>query len=154
MPSVGMVGQNGNEMAQAFLSMCQGKANCYNVTENPQGPDLDVLVVSEASPVLAEAIPRLAPDGYLVVNADDKAIFPYLTARQARLITYGFSNKACITASSVTDDAMHVCIQRAFTGLDGTQRDPQEFAALCGQISVSPEAALGAAAVWAICGNM
>ena len=155
MPSVGMVGQNGQEIAQAVLSMCQGAANCYNISESePQGPALDVLVVSEASPVLAEAIPRLVPDGYLVVNADDKAIFPYLQAQKARLITYGFSNKACITASSVTDDAMNVCIQRAFTGLDGTTRDPQEFIAPGGHISVAPESALGAAAVWAICGKM
>ena len=154
MPSVGMVGHNGNEMAQAFLGMCKGEASCYHITENQQPPQLDVLVVSEASPVLAEAIPCLAPGGYLVVNADDKAIFPYLTAQPARLITYGFNNKACITASSITDEAMHICIQRAFTGLDGTMCDPQEFAAPGCNMSVSPETALGAAAVWAICGKM
>ena len=152
MPSVGMVGQNGREMAHAFLSMCQGAANCYHITESQQhGPKLDVLVVSEASPVLPELIPKVSSDGYLVVNADDKAIFPYLSGGSAKLITYGFNNKACITASSVTHDGLQVCIQRGFTALDGTQQDPQEFAAPGGAVSVSPEAALGAAAVWAIC---
>jgi len=151
MPSVGMIGQNGREMAREFLRMSQGTANCYHITEaQQQGPKLDVLVVSEASPVLKEIIPRLAQEGYLVVNADDKAIFPYLSPSNARLITYGFNNKACITASSVTDDSLHICIQRAFTALDGAERDPQEFSANVGQVPVSPEATLGAAAVWAV----
>jgi len=151
MPSVGMVGQNGREIAREFLRMSQGTANCYHITETQQqGPKLDVLVVSEASPVLEEIIPKLAPEGYLVVNADDKAIFPYLAPSNARLITYGFSNKACITASSVTDASLHICIQRAFTALDGAQRDPQEFSQGVGPITASPEATLGAAAVWAV----
>ena len=154
MPAVGMVGQNGREMARAFLRMCQGAANCYYITEDQQhGPKLDIVVASEASPVLAEIIPRMTDQDYLVVNADDKAIFPYLAQRSAKLITYGFSSKACITASSVTDDGLQICIQRGFTALDGDKRDPQEFAAP-GHISVSPETALGAAAAWAICGRM
>ena len=152
MPSVGMVGQNGREMARAFLRMCQGTASCYHITEDHQhGPELDILVASEASPVLSALVPRLTPDCYLVVNADDKDIFPYLAPRQARLITYGFNNKACVTASSVTDDSLHICIQRSFTTLDGTTRDPQEFAAPASQMS--PDATLGAATAWAICGE-
>ena len=155
MPAVGMVGQNGREMARAFLRMCQGKANCYHITENQQqGPKLDVLVASEASPILADLVPKMTPDGYLVVNADDKNIFPYLQPRRAKLITYGFNNKACVTASSITDDGLHICIQRSFETLDGITRDPQEFAAPGGALSVSPETALGAATVWAICAKI
>ena len=149
MPSVGMVGQNGREMTRAFLRMCQGTASCYYITEGQHhGPDLDVLVVSGASSVLPKLIPRLTQDCYLVVNADDKEIFHYLTPSQARLITYGFSNKACVTASSVTQDNLHICIQRSFPSLDGTIRDPQEFAAP--GCAVPPEVALGAATAWAI----
>ena len=155
MPSVGVVGQNGREMARTLLRMCQGTASCYHITESQQnGPKLDVLVASEASPILAELVPRMAPEGYLVVNADDKEIFPYLSPCSARLITYGFNNKACVTASSVTEDGLHICIQRSFTTLDGNTRDPQEFAAPVGVSPVSPETALGAATVWAICGRM
>ncbi|MCL2378838.1 MAG: hypothetical protein FWC77_06905 [Defluviitaleaceae bacterium] len=155
MASVGMVGQNGREMARAFLRMCQGTASCYHITEDQQqGPKLDILVASEASPVLAELVPKMAPESYLVANADDKEIFPYLSPRKAKLITYGFNNKACVTASSVTDDGLHICIQRSFTTLDGAIRDPQEFAAPIGSSLISPDVALGAAAVYAICGRM
>ena len=152
MPSVGMVGQNGQEMARAFLGMCQGSASCYCISEGQRpGSAPNVLVASEASPVLSELIPSMRPEDYLVVNADDKAIFPYLAPGKAKLITYGFNSKACITASSITDEGLQVCIQRGFTALDGQMRDPQEFAAPAH--AASPETALGAAAAWAICGS-
>ena len=153
MPSVGMVGQNGQDIAQMVMGMCGG-ISCYHIAEGQgQVPKPDVLVASEASPVLAELVPRMTQKDYLVVNADDRAIFPYLSARKAKLITYGFNNKACITASSVTDEGLQVCIQRTFTALDGKQHDPQEFAVPESIMSVSPEATLGAAAVWAVCGK-
>ena len=154
MASVGVVGSNAHELQHAFMHMCKGAASCYHITDGQlHGPAPDILVVPEATPALAELIPRMNRENYLVVNADDKGIFPYLQSRPARIITYGFNNKACITASSVTDDALHVCIQRAFVALDGGMRELQEFAAP-GAMSVSAEAALGAAAVWAVCGNM
>ena len=155
MPSVGMVGRNGQEMANAFLNMCQGAANCYHITETkPRISKPDILVISEASPVLSDIIPGITMDNYLVVNADDKQIFPYLSSKQAKLITYGFNNKACITASSVTDNGLQVCIQRAFMTIDGDMLDPQEFAIPNICITIPAEAALGAAAAWAICGKM
>ncbi|MCL2361252.1 MAG: hypothetical protein FWC73_05515 [Defluviitaleaceae bacterium] len=150
MPSVGLIGKNGQEVEQEFLRMSGGNINCYHITGDEHGPELDVLVVSGVSPALPEAIPRLTQSGYLVVNADDKAILPNIAPTNVKLITYGFSNKACITASSITDDNMHICIQRGFVALDGAVKDPQEFSATAG--TVPPEATLGAAAAWAICG--
>ena len=153
MPSVGMVGNNGREMARAFLRMSQGAVSCYHITEKqPNGPDVNVLVAAEAAPVLVNLIPRLSPQDYLVINADDTAIFPYLSDSAARLITYGFNSKACITASSVTDEGLQVCIQRAFLGMDGQPRTPQEFSASLGrgETSTLAQSVLGAAAAWAI----
>ena len=155
MPSVGVIGGNGQETTHAFLSMCQGAANCYHITApKPHIPECDVLVITEAIPVLADVIPTMTQCDYLVINADDKEIFPYLSTKQARLISYGFNSKACITASSVTDNGLHVCIQRAFTALNGDRLDPQEFTAPNICITISAEAALGAAAAWVICGRM
>ena len=147
MPTVGMVGQNGREMAHELLRMNEGGARCFHITpEKPLAPELDMLVVSEALPVLAQAIETLSPEGYLVVNSDDKEIFAYLP-QGAKLITYGLNSKACITASSITDDGLQVCIQRAFTGLGGNMCDPQEFPV---KLSSSTELALGAAAAWIV----
>lgn len=148
MPSVGMVGNNGREMARAFLRMSQGSASCYHITNKQKfGPKVDVLVASEALPVLKTIIPTLGQNDYLVVNADDKDIFPLLKGSTAQIITYGFNGRACVTASSVSDDGLQVCIQRAFYGIDGTERLPQEFSARGTEES---ESVLGAAAAWVI----
>lgn len=130
MPSVGMVGSGGREVAKAFLRMAGGRASCYHITDKHRtGPKVNVLVATEASPVLTNIVPDLNRDDYLVVNADDKTIFPLLSQSKATLITYGFNARACITASSVTEDGLQVCIQRSFFGMDGTERLPQEFSA-------------------------
>ncbi|MCL2371793.1 MAG: hypothetical protein FWC78_00125 [Defluviitaleaceae bacterium] len=150
MPSVGVVGNNGREMVKAFLRLSQGTANCYHITDRqPKGPKVDVVVISEASPVLKNIIPSLGQSDYIVVNSDDKEILPHLSGSQAQVITYGFNAKACITASSVTDHGLQVCIQREFRGLDGRSRIPQEFPAKVGRCEGS-ETVLGAAAAWAI----
>ena len=169
MLTVGMVGQNSQDIAQAFLHMHGSTAGCRCITitdVRQNSPKPDVLVVSEAAPVLAELIPKMSAENYLVINADDKAIFPYLSHNCARTITYGFNNRACITASSISEEGLQACIQRAFTSIDGYQRDPQEFTApgliipthshtqQAAQKIISPEAALAAAAVWAICGKL
>ena len=154
MPAVGIVGNNGREMTRAFLRMSRGTANCYHITDRqPHGPKVNVLVASEASPVLADVVPSLESEDFLIVNADDKNIFPLLdkisTNKNAKLITYGFNNRACITASSVTNDDVQVCIQRGFTGIEGAEREPHEFSARVfdGENSMS---VLGAAAAWIV----
>jgi UDP-N-acetylmuramyl pentapeptide synthase len=89
-----------------------------------------ILVANEPDPALRSAISALTDQDFLIVNADSKAIYPLLSHnRSARLITYGFNSKSCITASSVTDGNMQICIQRRFTGTDGHTREPQEFSA-------------------------
>jgi hypothetical protein len=149
MPSVGIVGYNGREITRAFLRMSQGTANCYHITDRqPLGPKINILIASEASPVLAKVLPSLCDDDFLIVNADDKEIFPMLENFKAKLITYGFNNRACITASSVTNDGVQICIQRGFQGIDGAEREPSEFNARAnGEHSMS---VLGAAAAWAV----
>jgi len=149
MPSVGIIGNNGREVAKAFLRMSKG-VSCYHITEKHRlGPKVNILVAAGVSPVLKSMIPSLTEEDYLVVNSDDKEIFPHLTGNTAQLITYGFNTRACITASSVMDGGLQVCIQRAFYGIDGTEKLPQEFSAKIAE-SEETESVLGAAAAWAI----
>jgi len=153
MPAVGMVGTSGREIASAFLRMADGKASCYHITDrHSTGPKVNVLVAAEASPVLENIVPQMGRGDYLVVNADDKAIFPLLSQCEATLITYGFNARACITASSVTDEGLQVCIQRAFNGINGEERLPQEFSAKVA-VRENSDNVLAAAAAWAVCGT-
>jgi len=150
MHCVGIIGKNGQDMVQEFMRLNGENASCVCLTGEEQCPELDVLVVSEGSAAVKSVIPRLAKSGYLVVNADDKTIFPYIAPAKTKVITYGFSGKACITASSVSDDSIHICIQRGFTDLNGMAKDPQEF--MAASRGAEPETTLGAAAAWVICG--
>jgi len=150
MNAVGIIGESGAEIAQAFMQMSSGEASCCHITANPQvSPKINVLVASDASPVVSAVAPQLTGDDFLVVNADDKGIFPLLGNSSAKLITYGFNSRACITASSVTNDGVQVCIQRGFIGADGVAREPQEFPARAGTCENSM-AVLGAAAAWSV----
>lgn len=146
MPSVGIVGNNGHEMSRAFLHLCQGTANCYHITDRQSyGPKIDVLVADGSVPVLSSIISGLTSDDYLIINADAAEIFANLGHTSAKIITYGFNSRACITASSVTEDGLQLCIQRTFVDLEGKTRTPQEFSA--------PVTSLGAAAAWAVVGQ-
>jgi len=153
-PSVGLVGKSAKEIARVFLRMSGGRASCYQITDKQiKGPKVNVLVAAEASPVLVNLVPKLEQTDYLVVNSDDKEIFPLLSQSEATLITYGFNGKACITASSVTDEGLQVCIQRAFHDMDGEEQLPQEFSAKM-RIRENSDSVLAAAAALAVCGVM
>lgn len=94
---------------------------------------MSVLLITHApDSSLAERIARLDKQDYLIVNADDTAIFPFLAQSKnaASVITYGFNPKACITASSISENNMQVCIQRGFVKPNGQACEPHEFSAL------------------------
>ena len=150
MLSVGVIGNSGKEIAKTFLRMYPDMIQCYHITEDTPPPTkVNVLVAAEPSPLLASVLPTLGYGDYLVVNADDRRIFPLLDLCGAKLITYGFNTRACITASSVTRDDMQICIQRAFYGIDGAERVPCEFSAKLDSHE-SSFTVLGAAAVCAV----
>lgn len=169
MPMVGLIGNNAGEMALAFLRMCE-MAGCkaqrvemVNMNKNIESdtfyvacideniaPDgMDMWVAQEVPLSWGKAAPALKPDAYLLVNADRKEIFRILAPKTAKLITFGFSTKSCVTASSVTEQELQVCIQRGFVSANGRPREPQEFSVPI-PAGVSAAAVLGAATACAV----
>jgi hypothetical protein len=130
-----MVGKNAAEVALAFSGLAEEKAPEENRPEvkvlrgAPEGScePFDVLVINDRDECLKRVIPAMKQDGYVVVNADRRGIFPALAGCRARLITYGYGGKACVTMSSVTDSGLQVCVQRGFYSLSGTVIEPREF---------------------------
>ena len=43
------------------------------------------------------------------------------------VITFGFNSKSTITASSVTDESILLCVQRNVVLINGNQMEPQEI---------------------------
>lgn len=64
---------------------------------------------------------------YLIFNADITVNSDLLDNFNTQLITYGFNSKATITTSSVEDNKIMVCLQRALQNLQGERIEPQEL---------------------------
>lgn len=64
---------------------------------------------------------------YIIVNSDIQTNLKILEDVEASIITYGFNSKATITASSVSDDEVLLCIQRNITTKKGKVIEPQEI---------------------------
>lgn len=64
---------------------------------------------------------------YLIVNSDIISNLNILDNLQITVITYGFNSKATITASSVDEEEVLVCIQRNIVNNQGKSIEPQEI---------------------------
>jgi len=147
MPLVGVIGTNSDAIVKAFSQMSNKEIDCVAIISGNNSAD--VLVITEAMPIVKDL--KLGAESYLVINSDAKGITNLLSENNATLITYGFNSRACITASSIANDGLQVCIQRAFYGIDGGERQPQEFSIKLGY-DENPENVLAAAAALAIFG--
>jgi len=114
----------------------------YSKFNQPRECDILVAHTSASSSVI--------PAHIAVVNSDDATAI--LSANRAQtIITYGFNERACVTASGLSADAMQVCIQRSLPCVNGKVIEQQEFALPLGS-GEDPAAALAAAAAALISG--
>lgn len=63
---------------------------------------------------------------YLILN-EDNVNTNNLEDLDLNVITYGFGNKCTVTASSIEEDEMLICIQRTINNSKDAQIEPQEF---------------------------
>lgn len=164
MASVGIFGGNPNEIAIVILRLCQDKGqnpgiDYYKITENNMIPIVSidenhmqapkVWILQETTNYAFLIDKDINEDRYLIVDTDNPVeLFPPFP--DWSVITYGLNNKASVTASSIADGAMQVCIQRGFKSLGGSAYEPQEFKAACPSF-ISPLSILGATAACAVC---
>jgi len=75
-----------------------------------------------------EMLKRLLKNAkYLIVNSDIVSNLNVLDNLQITVISYGFNSKATITASSVDEDEVLVCVQRNIISSKGKIIEPQEI---------------------------
>jgi len=169
MAAIGILGGNTKETANSFLRICQENGvnkidTLYKITENDLIPIVcidefsffkenahpKVWIVQEPSKHTVDVAAQLGPTDCLIVNSDTEGIYSALAQSQAGLITYGFNGRASVTASSVADGAVQVCIQRGFYSLMQREYEPQEFSAPCPP-EINPLSVLGAITACAVC---
>jgi len=64
---------------------------------------------------------------YLIINADEEINLDLLQNLKVNVITYGFNSKSTITASSVKDENILLCIQRNIQDINKNPIEPQEI---------------------------
>jgi len=96
----------------------------YNKNQAKTAPQ--VLIVHEMPP---QAISLNCGFDAIIVNSDDEKVlnFAAYPAQDCQIITYGFNQKAAVTASSLLDGSLVICIQRAMTTIFGGAVFPQEI---------------------------
>lgn len=64
---------------------------------------------------------------YLLINSDEKINLDLLENIDLNVVTFGFNSKSTITASSVRDEAILLCVQRNIKLITGNKIEPQEI---------------------------
>lgn len=64
---------------------------------------------------------------YLVINFDEEINLDLLENMDLNVITFGFNSKSTITASSVRDEGILLCVQRNILLTNGNKIEPQEI---------------------------
>lgn len=64
---------------------------------------------------------------YLVINSDEEISLNSLENIDLNVITFGFNSKSTITASSVMDEGVLLCVQRNMILATGSKIEPQEI---------------------------
>ena len=63
---------------------------------------------------------------YLIINSDIESNLDLIKDINATVITFGFNSKATITASSVEDEEIMICLQRTIKNKNNEVIEPQE----------------------------
>ncbi|MDR1703151.1 MAG: hypothetical protein LBS19_00485 [Clostridiales bacterium] len=138
--TIGVAGNGAERIAEALHGF--GRVKVMVIPEYLRSSnDFDIFVLN--APPGREGILNTQAAA-LVINSDADGILSSIPTGYAGLIiTYGFNNKACVTASSVSEDTCSICVQRGFTDISGQPHNPGEFNFNCSECT--PEAALAAA---------
>lgn len=131
MTEIGVIG--GDEAVDTLNELYQMSENEITIQRLDAGAApkrFNILIVNGTGAIAPNFLKELEAGDIVVVNTDNKILYSYLGGCRGRLITYGFSSKACVTASSVIDqpyECIQLCIQRGLPTLDGDMLEPQEF---------------------------
>lgn len=96
--------------------------------ENIKNIKFDTIVINKEMEKNKKYLKKILENTqYLVINSDlDLNQEDYQNVK-LQIITYGFNSKATITASSVTDNNMIICVQRNIKGINKKDIEQQEY---------------------------
>lgn len=89
---------------------------------------------------------------YLIINADIETNLSVLKHLNLKVITFGFNSKSTITASSVKEDTILICIQRTIEDNKKQEIEPQEVLVQLQENNISVHSIMGIVSVLLIYG--
>lgn len=91
--------------------------------------------------------------GYLIINADDNAEFPFFIPNGVNIVTCGVNSKSALTFSGIDEningiEKIQCCIQKGIRTFSGRFIEPQEFSVrVMGKYKISEVLAIIATAI-------
>ena len=99
-----------------------------NTIENMRNIKFETFLLGKKIEKKQEIICYIAQKAsYFVLNSDIKENLSLLDNLDLMLITYGYNQKATITASSVAENKMMICLQRSIKNVYNEEVEPQEI---------------------------
>jgi len=95
--------------------------------KNMKNVTFDTMIIDKEMEDMERIEPFIKKSEYIVFNSDRKNAIPQMKNKQASLITYGFNSKSTVTASSIMEEEILICLQRDVKSKEGTMIEPQEF---------------------------
>lgn len=101
----------------------------FNIIENFKNIRFDIILISNLKNYNKNSnFKKILSNSYIsVINTDIKDNLKVLDNLNGMVITYGFNPKATVTASSVNDDNIAICIQRVIEDMKGKEIEPIEY---------------------------
>jgi len=131
MAVIGILGRHSRETADCLREIIHsaGDLSLFSIVDLErlvETAPIDILVASGGSDI-AHGVIESQVNRFFIINPDQKDILACATNSQSLLITYGFNNKVCVTASSVMENEIQICVQRELPTLSGGLVEQQEF---------------------------
>lgn len=99
-----------------------------NTAQNMRNVKFDIFLLGKKIATRQETIREIAKGTeYFILNSDIKENLQLLENLDLKIITYGYNQKATVTASSVQENNMMICLQRGITNVYGERIEPQEI---------------------------
>ena len=99
-----------------------------NTILNMHNVRFDIFLLGKKISKNQELVRTLAKGAdYFIFNSDIKENLPLLEELDLKIITYGYNQKATITASSVDENKMMICLQRSIENIKQKKIEPQEI---------------------------
>lgn len=99
-----------------------------NTILNMHNVRFDIFILGKKISKSQELVSTLAKGAdYFIFNSDIKENLPLLEDLDLKIITYGYNQKATITASSVDENKMMICLQRSIENIKQKKIEPQEI---------------------------